>query len=363
MRFVVLGSGKMARDIGLFLIRRGHSAAWVSRSPERTADTEAWFAKAARRLRRLDPEAQPEERASFHVLDEGIEGPADFIIETTSESLDVKRDYVARALDSLGETPPLFSNSSSILPQDVHPACVGVHFFYPVEMTRFAEVIVPPECRATAVEPARGLLRDSEIQFVEQDVKSAFLANRLLMPLHAECFRALMSGHEPRAVDEASVSPLLPMGQLSLMDAVGLDVIEVSARNYLGRMQDSERVDYAPLEEGLARLVSMGKRGTKSKDGILSGSPLPWPKDAHPDRPDMARRFLCVFLNACYSAIEAGEATREEMDLILSSVHDAETTLDALTREQGTDDIRSALTAWHRATGLGYFAPARMGVS
>lgn len=356
---VVAGSGKMARDLGLFFLGRGHAVVWLSRDESRLEQLEAWIRKRTRRLASLFPEWTPGE-ANFFVVGDPDIPRADVFIESINEEESDKKELLA-ALD--GVIPPealRFSNSSSILPATIHPSCAGLHFFYPVELTGFVEAVFPDGFDEQDKERILDLLRDSELECVEEGPEAAFAINRLLLPLQNECFRALRAGWDADAVDGATVSDLLPLGQLTLMDNIGLDVVSPAVRNFVSRM-DSEGVEeLAPLSEGLRELLEMGKRGHKNRDGIRLGQPLPWAATVEATPDEIARFELLIqalFLNTCQSALETELLTRRDLDLALCSLFGWEVELPEMWERVGSERAREALDFGFRRWGARYFIP------
>jgi 3-hydroxyacyl-CoA dehydrogenase len=282
----------------------------------------------------------------------------DVIIEATSESQEHKRKTLTYIGDILEKkTSLLLSNSSSILPADIHPDAVGCHFFYPVELTGVVEVVFNDRDPKIHTKEILSWLRDGNLIPVIQNSSNAFAVNRLLLPVQAETFRVLMQGHSPALVNKATQSELLPFGQLSFMDSVGIDVVYNSVLQYISRMSPSLCTHYAPLKEGLAILVSAGKTGNKNKNGLLTGSALPWQASAEitADFSLLQKRFFYLFINTCFSFLHSHQITPSDLDLVLQSIFQAETTFDALIQRQSLSDIRKMLESLYRETGLSYF--------
>lgn len=361
-RLLLLGSGKMARNIGVFFLRKGWSVSWISRDPSRLAQLERAIEKHVRRLRRLEPgQAEKIETRFFPPRAADIPKP-DVVIESINESLEDKRGIVA-ALGGLitGDTL-LLSNSSSIMPQEIHAGCMGVHFFYPVELTGFVEIIFPDHCPRAAREKTVELVMGCGFQAIVQSAKSAFAANRLLLPLQAEAFRLLRAGIRPEDVDEVSASDILFAGQLSMMDGIGLDVIHASVPNYLGRMPPEEAADYEPLKAGLAALVESGKRGGKNRDGLLSGSPLPWPAQeprAGEDRDALRKHFLYITVNACMTFLENNIVSRPSLGLITGDLWQSDTTIEDVIKREKPATIFKFLEKLYKKGGLSYYKPSK----
>ncbi len=358
--FLILGSGKMARNIGLFFMRKGNSVNWVSGDANRLADIEKWYRQTIRRLLKLDPDFVVPVPARFYLPTCPTIPPADVIIESTSEELKKKQALLKVLEPVFSEKTLVVSNSSSILPRKIHPCCAGLHFFYPLELSGLAEVIIPNTYPDHRVSMLMALLSENGLGYIQETEETAFVVSRLLLPVQTECFRTLMAGHEPRHVDRATISGLLPVGQLTLMDSIGLDILCLSVGNFLDRMKTSEAKQYTPLREGLTELLSMGKKGIKNRNGLLGGAQLPWPLKTilACDLDRLPRKFLYLFINACYCVLERNEIDEAGLGLALEGLFSPDVSLSQMVEMLGRETICKELYDWYNKTGVTYFSPA-----
>lgn len=354
---LVLGSGKMARDVGGFLMERGHRRlSWISRDEERLAALQRQISRRRRRLARTDPDLEAELNVTFHLPGDSALPAPDAVVECINESLQQKREALAGIQPLLKAQTLVASTSSSILPWEILPRCVGLHFFYPLQLTGLVEVIAPPE--HPGLKRALAWMGELDLQVMLQDESSAFAANRLLLPCQAECFRLLRQGCDAKQVDAASRSRLLPMGLLSGIDAIGVDVVHAAVGNYLGRLPDDEARDYRPLQEGLDELLALGKQGTKNKDGLLRGAPLPWSAEgAQPDLDAaLQRRLLYLLLHTCQGFVAGAQLTPAQLDLVTDRLLSADVTVDELLAQEGHTAVQELMARLYRESGLSYFS-------
>lgn len=350
---LVAGSGKTGRDIGLHFLTAGWRVTWLSRDPDR-------LAQLSRRVgRKVVRAGQPAPAVAFRLVgDPGAPEP-DLFVETVGEDAAEKRAVFDRVLPGLPARTVLATNSSSLLPGEIHPRCLGAHFFYPLALTRLAEVVVPAPTPPPEAATLQGMLQGVGLRAIVETPGTAFAVNRLLLPLQAEAVRALRAGWPAEVVDRASATPLFPIGQLALMDAVGLDVVAPAVANYLRRLPRGEALEYAGLASALAELLALGKRGTKSRDGFLAGSALPLGAGAAAQgtERDLALDFQALAVRVCERALAAGAIGAGDLDHALAALFGAETTLAAEQRRSGRErDGR--LDRLLLATGLSYFQPA-----
>jgi 3-hydroxyacyl-CoA dehydrogenase len=311
----ILGSGKMALDVGSFFLSREFAVVWLSASATRLDAASRLVAKSIRRLARCQERAPESYLASFVSYAQSTSLPApDVLLECTREDLEAKRNAVESVSAALTADTLRLSNSSSILPSLIHTRCVGMHFFYPTELTRIVEIIATAETPPGAVATAVALAESLELAACVQDEGNAFAANRLLLPVQAACLTALAEGFAPAVVDDCSAGPILPMGQLGLMDSIGLDVVHAAVGRYAGMEADPSAL--APLLGGLGALLGMGTLGKKNQDGFLAGRPLPWPvRSASPAEVEGLRRHLHL---AMMRSCESFAPRLEDLDLLLA---------------------------------------------
>jgi len=318
-----------------------------------------------RRVRRIlallsDPEGV-EGSVSFLLQGSAVPPDVDVVFEATAESLEAKRQAWNAAAAAVSGGALRLTNSSSILPSAINGLTAGLHVFHPVELTGFAEIVVPDRCSAEKRDLVLALADRWGLTCAIQTEQNAFALNRLLLPLQVEVLRALMAGLPPVLVDGCSCSDMLPQGQLAMMDGVGLDVLHAAASNYVCRMPGEAAAEYAPLLDGIASLLAMGKRGRKNNDGLLRGRPLPWDQgDVEPGLEERLRiTFESLFLNTCLRFLDHGLLDAVTLERAMKAVFQSGCSLPEAVGRPGAGELRRNLEALHRETGLDYFCPAR----
>jgi len=290
----------------------------------------------------------------------------DIILESGAEDMETKRAALAEVAPALRPHTIVLSNSSSILPSGIHDRAIGLHFFFPVALTGFAELILPAPCPVEARRRAETLVRELALEVVVQGPENAFAINRLLLPLMAEVFRQFRRGYELGALNDLSVSPLLPRGQVAVMDDVGLDVLRYAVGRYVERMAPGVTDDYRQFEEGLSALVGAGYLGKKNRRPLLKSDPRELGAvigaGARPTSEDggafLRRHFYDLFINSCFTFVENGECSMADLSAALSAVFGAELTpADALAAASAAA-VRGRLAARYEETGISYLKPS-----
>jgi 3-hydroxybutyryl-CoA dehydrogenase len=327
----------MARDIGAWLVSRGKSVTWVGTDPERRAGLEALGRKAIRRLERSDPSRAAPVRAAAAAPEE-LRGCARLVIETTTEHPVTKQAAIAAAHGGIGPDTVLVSNSSSILPAAIDPRCVGMHFFAPVALSEFVELIVerdrPPHLR----DAARGAAESLGLEYVVEDERSAFAANRMLLGVQNEAARALSEGAPVHQVNECSRVAGMPIGVLELIERVGRPTIAAALAQYRSRMPAAGAAELEPFAR------------------ILGGSAPPAARNEMDDGA-LRTRMRCALAGASVRFEADGLLCRADIDRLWCSARGTELSLSRMLTGTGTGTLREQTRRLYEQTGLSYFEP------
>ncbi len=191
------------------------------------------------------------------------------VIEAAFEDRDLKRQLLAE-VEALGQDRLIFASNTSSIPISEIAAgakrpdnVIGMHYFSPADRMPLLEVVVTertaPGVTATCV--AYGKRQGKTVIVVRDAV--GFYTSRILAPYLNEAARLLTEGVAIESLDRALVNFGFPVGPLTLLDEVGIDVgYEVSGilgRAFGPRMQPPA---------GLRQLVDRGSLGKKSGRGF-----------------------------------------------------------------------------------------------
>ena len=198
-------------------------------------------------------------------------GRAELTIEAVFEEIGVKQQVLREAEAVLAPSAVFASNTSTIPITRIADAArapervIGMHFFSPVAKMPLLEVIpgarTAPQTVSTAVAFGR---RMGKTVIVVQD-SPGFWVNRILAPYANEVGHLLAEGASIEDIDSMAVRFGFPVGPVTLLDEVGLDV----ALKVAGVMQEAygDRLHPAP-GAGIAALVKAGRLGRKSGRGF-----------------------------------------------------------------------------------------------
>jgi 3-hydroxyacyl-CoA dehydrogenase/enoyl-CoA hydratase/3-hydroxybutyryl-CoA epimerase len=198
-------------------------------------------------------------------------GRAELTIEAVFEDLGVKQQVLREAEGALSDTGVFASNTSTIPITRIAEAArapervIGMHFFSPVARMPLLEVIpgarTTPQTISTAVAFGR---RMGKTVIVVRD-SPGFWVNRILAPYANEVGHLLADGASIEEIDSMAVRFGFPVGPVTLLDEVGLDV----ALKVAGVMQEAYGDHIIPAPgAGVAALVKAGRLGRKSGRGF-----------------------------------------------------------------------------------------------
>jgi 3-hydroxyacyl-CoA dehydrogenase len=245
----IVGSGAIARGLARVAADHHEVVVWA-RSASSAEAADAHVGEAATVITDLDALAE-----------------CDVAVEAVTEDAEVKRDVLGRLGSILPERAPLATTTSALSVATLAAASgrpdrfAALHVFNPVEKMDLVELCFPEE----ATEETRAFWRDLCERFdkkaVEVPDSAGFVVNRLLFPYLFDAVRLLDAGGlDPKAVDTCmKLGAGHPMGPLSLLDFVGLDVA-IAIGESIG----------AEVPERVRALAADGRLGRKTGAGFYS---------------------------------------------------------------------------------------------
>ncbi|MEO7360693.1 MAG: 3-hydroxyacyl-CoA dehydrogenase NAD-binding domain-containing protein, partial [Gemmatimonadaceae bacterium] len=321
----ILGAGFMGAGIAAVAVQQGTLVRLKDASYERVARGYAAVREVMReRLRKRQiTRTQIDDTLSLvgTTIDYSGFSNTDLVIEAVFEDLKVKHAVLAE-VEAVAPRAIFATNTSTIPISDIasvarHPdRVIGMHFFSPVHKMPLLEVIVTPatsaETTVTAVEYGRKL---GKTVIVVRD-GPGFYVNRILAPYLNECGRLLDDGASIEAVDAAMSDFGLPVGGLTLLDEVGLDIAGKS-----GAILSHAFGDRMSPSVTLQKIVESGRLGRKAGKGfynydaegkrthadvtVYAFSPAGAPRKDF-DRQTMQNRGVMPLLNEAVRCLEGG---------------------------------------------------------
>lgn len=196
-------------------------------------------------------------------------GNVDLVIEAVFEDVELKH-RVLRETEAVTRPDTIFaSNTSTIRIAKIAEASsrpelvVGMHYFSPVNKMPLLEVITTdktaPWVTATAVDVGK---KQGKTVIVVRD-GYGFYTSRILAPYMNEASFLLSEGVPIEDIDEALVDWGFPVGPITLLDEVGIDVAEKAGK--ILHQAFGERLDPPEI---FKKITNDGRAGRKNNKGF-----------------------------------------------------------------------------------------------
>jgi 3-hydroxyacyl-CoA dehydrogenase len=256
----------------------------------------------------------------------------DLVVEAVPEKMDLKKQVFQELERTVGEGAIFASNTSALSISEMAATTkrpekfIGMHFFYPASVMKLVEVIPGLATSQETIDDVMNFAESLRKIPVRVNECAGFLVNRLLMPYLNEAAYCLQEGAASReAIDKTVRDFGLPMGPLTLVDQLGIDICfdatKVLLASYGNRMKPAEIWH---------RLYDAQYFGAKSGAGFYSYSP---------DKPDISlkviaevqqqtkitktpfaiERLLFPMINEAALCLEENVATAADIDLALAA--------------------------------------------
>jgi 3-hydroxyacyl-CoA dehydrogenase/enoyl-CoA hydratase/3-hydroxybutyryl-CoA epimerase len=199
----------------------------------------------------------------------GLES-VDVLVEAVFEDLALKHEMV-RAFEAVNPRGIFASNTSSLPIGKIAEASrrpesvLGMHYFSPVHKMPLLEVIVTDRTAAEATATAVALGKKQGKTVIVVRDGPGFYTSRVLGPYMNEAAWLLVEGAAVEDLDRALVDWGFPVGPITLLDEVGIDVGAKVAHVLQGAFGDRMK---AP--EALEAVVKAGRLGRKNGKGFYT---------------------------------------------------------------------------------------------
>jgi 3-hydroxyacyl-CoA dehydrogenase/enoyl-CoA hydratase/3-hydroxybutyryl-CoA epimerase len=269
----VLGGGLMGSGIAAVLAEKGTWVRVKDVGPDVLKKTQkyAWDVFREKVDKKAMSKAEAEERMTRLTTTSDYSGfrTVDLVIEAVFEDLELKHRVIREAEAAMHEEAVFASNTSSIPIGELAAASVrpeqfiGMHFFSPVEKMPLLEVIVTPKTAdwVTATAVAAGKRMGKTVIVVRDG--AGFYTSRVLGPYVREAAYLLMDGARIEELDEAAMDLGFPVGPVTLLDEVGIDV----AHKIIPILHKAFGERFAPMP-AMEKLIADGRYGKKNKRGF-----------------------------------------------------------------------------------------------
>jgi len=200
-------------------------------------------------------------------------GACDIVIEAVFEDLELKQTMLAdveAAADAANNPDCIFATNTSSLPiKDIAAKAkrpenvIGLHYFSPVEKMPLLEIITTEKTSKKTIATAVAFGKKQGKTVIVVGDGPGFYTTRALSPYLNEAARLLAEGAGVREIDDALVGRGYPVGPMTLLDEVGVDVgVKV------GPILEAAFGERMAAPGASAKMIEAGYLGRKSGKGF-----------------------------------------------------------------------------------------------
>lgn len=197
---------------------------------------------------------------------------ADIVIEAVLENMDLKKKIIKEIEDNCKEDVIIASNTSSLSltemakhakkPEQV----IGMHYFSPVPKMPLLEIVKTEFTSEKVIASCYDFgIKQGKTVIVVNDCPG-FYVNRILAPYLNECLTMADEGVALDFIDKAMTKKGFPVGPISLLDEVGLDIAAHVAESS-GAAMAKTREGFVP-NDATVRMFKDGRYGKKNQKGF-----------------------------------------------------------------------------------------------
>ena len=198
---------------------------------------------------------------------------ADVVIEAVSEDLKLKHRVIEECESAMRDDAIFASNTSALPSGEMAKASrrpeqvIGMHYFSPVPKMPLLEIVVTDHTADWVTSTCYDLgVKQGKTVIVVKD-GPGFYTTRILAPLLGEALNMLEEGADALQLDSVLKKFGFPVGPITLMDEVGIDVGAHIMSGELMQHFISTRKG-VKASDGLKRMFDAGYHGRKNKKGF-----------------------------------------------------------------------------------------------
>lgn len=271
----MLGAGLMGAGVATVLADKGISVRLKDLNHDALTSAYDYARKVYKKAKRrkVYPGAGVDERMAriSGGLDYAGFAHAEIVIEAVLEKLELKQQMVAD-IEAATRSEAIFATNTSSIPiADIaakarHPErVIGMHFFSPVEKMPLVEIIVTDQTDPVVTKTTAALARKMGKHVIVVKDCAGFYTTRVLAPYMIEATFLAIEGNPIEAIDKAARDLGFPVGPITLMDEVGIDV----GQKVLATMKEhySAHMEFPP--DAIEGFITEGRLGRKASKGFF----------------------------------------------------------------------------------------------
>lgn len=328
----VVGAGFMGAGIAYVSAKAGIDVVLLDRdqaaADKGKAYSEDLLTKAISRRRSTEEKKTALLDRITPTADYSLFNDCDLVIEAVFEDKEIKK-VVTEQCDAVTNSQCIFASNTSTIPiSDLALASkqpekfIGIHFFSPVDKMMLVEIILGKETGDEALAMAIDYVTAIKKTPIVVNDTRGFYVNRCVMRYLNEAWTMLVEGVPVPMIDNVAKMAGMPVGPLTLNDAVAIDLSQKVIKQTVADMGETT-VDPRHVELINKLVDDHGRVGKKAGKGFYDYPPKPakaklWPglKEMYPQRAvedvsvqDLKDRYLYTIALEAARTVEEGVIT------------------------------------------------------
>lgn len=242
------------------------------------------------------------------------------IVEAVFEDVKIKHDILKRVEQAVGNSNFIFATNTSSLPiSDVAAGAsrpenvIGMHFFSPVPKMPLVEIIVTKQTRPEVAAATYDLALKMGKNVIVVNDGPGFYTTRILAFYIAEALQIILEGARMEDIDKALEKFGMPVGPITLLDEVGIDV-----GHHIMKVLGPAFGDRLPMPKEFEAVIAEDRKGRKNNKGFYryENGKKAGPDESiykhfskgrgNADAADVVDRCAYVFLNEAARCLDEG---------------------------------------------------------
>jgi 3-hydroxyacyl-CoA dehydrogenase/enoyl-CoA hydratase/3-hydroxybutyryl-CoA epimerase len=197
----------------------------------------------------------------------------DIVIEAVLEKMALKKRIIEDVEANCRADVIIATNTSSLSVTEMathakHPErVIGMHYFSPVPKMPLLEIVVTEQTAPEIVAACYDLGQKQGKTCIVVKDGPGFYVNRILAPYLNECLLMVDEGISFELVDKALIKKGFPVGPITLLDQVGLDIASHVTDSVRPLVEGREGV---VINESVQKMAEAGRLGRKSGKGFYT---------------------------------------------------------------------------------------------
>jgi hypothetical protein len=156
---LVMGTGDIAKDVGIFCVKKGQSVTWVSHNESDLIDLQAWVDGEVRMFMQSYGKGIQQLSASFLLYDELENDAFDVVLECTNEESDTAKSRIDLLAKNIGKNAVCMTTdlkTTQALQKDWVCVCVSM----PLEYSKQVIIMKEKECEDEKIKQLRAFFTE-----------------------------------------------------------------------------------------------------------------------------------------------------------------------------------------------------------